>query len=151
MMNLLMDKLGMSREEAIAKLGDKAVTNEQESQFVEQEFNNMLENGASRFEAYKKLTEQGYEVSPDFLKTYDKGDLKQIERYMEKYGCSKEEAAEALNIKPNNNALIKGLESGIISPEKFVNNPEMYTKDMIFGIGFLGRKLDQDRSIFGTK
>lgn len=148
---LLMDKLGISREEAIAKLGNKAVTNEQESQFVEQEFNNMLENGASRFEAYKKLTEQGYEVSPDFLKTYDKGDLKQIEKYMEKYGCSKEEAAEALNIKPNNNYLIKGLESGIISPEQFVDNPKMFTKDMIFGAGFFGMYVDQDRSIFGTK
>ena len=99
---LMIDTYGMTREEAINKLGEQ-VEPIDDANDVSAKIYNMLQNGFTYEEAIDYLQELGYNI-PDELLTppeqYTEEDEAKIAALMESIGCSRDEAISALGVEP---------------------------------------------------
>ena len=99
---LMMDTYGLTREEAIQKLGD-SVGPIDDANDISTKIYSMMENGFSYEEAVDYLQELGYEV-PAELQTppeqYSEEDEARIAALMESTGCTRDEAISALGVQP---------------------------------------------------
>ena len=99
---LMMDTYGLSREEAISKLGN-SVGPVDDKNDISAKLYNMLENGFSYEEAVDYLQELGYEVPEELLtppEQYSDEDEARIAALMNSTGCSREEAISTLGAQP---------------------------------------------------
>lgn len=117
----LMDKLGLTREEAIKQLGDKIQTvssanSEGAKAEIEARIQSMMANGLSRKEAVEYLEELGFTV-PEECKSepakYSDKDEAKIRAVMEATGCTREEAIEATGVKPKKDGVITSFFKGV--------------------------------------
>ena len=98
----MMETYGLTREEAIQKLGDQ-VGPIDDANDIATKIYSMMENGFSYEEAVDYLQELGYDV-PAELQTppeqYSEEDEAKIAALMESTGCTRDEAISALGVKP---------------------------------------------------
>ncbi len=99
---LMMETYGLTRDEAIEKLGDQ-VGPIDDANDISAKIYSMIENGFTYEEAVDYLQELGYDV-PAELQTppeqYSEEDEAKIAALMDSTGCSREEAISALGVKP---------------------------------------------------
>ena len=99
---LMMETYGLTREEAIQKLGD-SVGPIDDANDISTKIYSMMENGFSYEEAVDYLQELGYDV-PAELQTppeqYSEEDEARIAALMESTGCTRDEAISALGVQP---------------------------------------------------
>ena len=99
---LMMETYGLTRDEAIEKLGDQ-VGPIDDANDISTKIYSMIENGFTYEEAVDYLQELGYDV-PAELQTppeqYSEEDEAKIAALMDSTGCSREEAISALGVKP---------------------------------------------------
>lgn len=118
MISTMMDKLDISRDEAISKLSDKLQTNEGVQIGTEEEYynayQNLIDKGMSDEEATTTLEKLGYETPSQVkdlqqLEGYTDEDQEKILAVMQSTGCSAQEAINSLGIKKDEHGLIRSI------------------------------------------
>ncbi len=108
MITTMMDKLDISRDEAINKLSDKLQTNEGVKIGTEEEYynayQNLVDRGMSDEEATSTLEKLGYETPSavkdlEQLDGYSNEDQEKILTVMQSTGCSAQDAINSLGVK----------------------------------------------------
>lgn len=114
--SMLMEKLNISRDEAIVQLGDKAETAAGKDDEMTTMFNKLVDSGFSKEEAREYLMELGYEVPESYIEElpkYSEEDQAKIDALVETTGCTPQEAADILGVEPEKDGWLKSFFGGV--------------------------------------
>ncbi|HIS54249.1 TPA: hypothetical protein IAA82_04760 [Candidatus Galligastranaerophilus gallistercoris] len=112
---LMMEKYGITRTEAIEKLGD-TIGPKADSTEIEAMFNSLVDSGFSKEDAASYLEELGYDVPSELTEeqpVYSDADEQKIAALQQSTGCTREEAIDILGVKPDEPGLLRSIGNAI--------------------------------------